>query len=128
MEDISTFPDLDPNFKAIGGTRAIAEVLARGLMMPHGRLAELHDEKRAGRDLRRHLSRRFDARTPFLIRQDVAAEAKLDERILSVNTEVDGSNVLATGKFRVRISGTSTIGPFQFEVDVSKLTVELLKS
>lgn len=127
MDDISTFPDLDPNFTEISGTRAVAEVLARGLMMPHSRLIEINDEPRAGRDLRRHLSKRYDARTPFLIRQDVAAEAKLDERVLSVETTVDGSEVLTTGKLRVRILGQTADGPFELEVSVSALNLELLK-
>lgn len=128
--DVSTFlvagqpPDLDPNFTLISGARPIAETLARGLMQPHGQLVDINDTARAGRDLRKYLSKRLTKLTLLQMRQAIELEARLDERIDSV--VVDLSFDQSTNKVTVKLTVTSAEGPFDLVLAVDKVSVSVL--
>src|SRR5262245_42210422 len=130
--DFSTFvgedgiPDLDPTFTVIPGTstRAIAECLARGLYMPHGRLVEIGDEQDCGFDVRAFLSGKIATRELASIKRGVESEALRDERVDTVTADVtyhpDGNRI------EIVVEGDGAVGPFEFVLSITQLTVELL--
>ncbi len=126
--DHSTFPggtpDLDPTFAVIAGTTAVAETVARGLLMPRGRLVDVGGDQSFGFWLRGYLAKRITALTLQEIKQGCEREALLDERVLSATAAV--AYDLSAQRLAVSMTGTTRNGPFDLVVSVGKLTAELL--
>lgn len=127
--DVSTLSggvfDIDAEFRTITGARAVAECIARGLVMPRGKLVDIGDEPSLGFDLRTFTKRRVDARTLWLITQGVQREADADDRVESVDVKVQWIEQSST--LRVDIEGTTAAGPFAVVLSASELTVEVLR-
>jgi hypothetical protein len=119
--DYSTFPDLDPAFREVTGPRAVAEAVARYLLMPPGTLPY---DPAAGFDLRGELSGGIDDGARMRIRAGVARQALRDERVEDVSVSVDLSG--DGQKVRVRVAGTTAEGPFTLTVAASGLDVAVL--
>ncbi len=127
--DFSTFlgagaPDLDPNWSPITGARAVAELIARGLMQRPGQLADMNDTYRSGRDLRRYMSKRLTQVGLLQMRQDIEREARIDERVESV--VIDISHDATANKATVKLAVKTALGPFDLVLAVSQLTVDLI--
>jgi hypothetical protein len=60
----------------------------------------------------------------YRIKAAVERECELDERVLTASATV--TYAFATQALRVRISVTTSNGPFKFVVNVTSLTVEML--
>lgn len=128
--DIGTFqgpdanvPDIDPMFTTVTSTRAIAECVARRLITPHGWLIGSPNDCY---DVRQWLNRRVTSRDISQIQQAVANEARKDERVLtaSVSVSFDGR----TNTLSITVRGTSSQGPFQFVLNISQVTTQILFS
>ncbi len=129
--DVSTFPvggvpDLDPTFAPITGTLAVAETVARGLLMPRGRLVDINGEQRVGFWLRSYLGARIDARRLQEIKNGCEREARFDERVLTATAQVTHDSV--TNTLTIKLSGQTRAGPFSLVLAVGKLTSELLEA
>jgi hypothetical protein len=129
--DFSTFPtdgtpDLDPTFTPITGTLAVAQCIARGLMMPRGRLIDIGGDQRNGFYLRRYLAARITPKTIAEIKMGCQREALLDERVKTATATVTYDST--AHKVSVSIVGMADEGPFELVVAVSQLTTELLKA
>lgn len=122
--DVSTFPDLDPTFTPISGRRAIAEAVARGLVMPHGQLLAIGDRPDCGYDLRSQLSARMTPDKEQRIKTAVEAEALRDERVLAVT--VSATYDAAARTLRVQLFLETSIGPFAMVLAVGEVTADLL--
>lgn len=126
--DWSTFvggstPDLDPAFTEITGPQAVAETLARGLLMPRGRLVDINDTQKAGFDLRRFLSVRVTPLVLLQIKAGVEQEAHLDERVDTANVTVAMNQ--ATSTLTITIRGTTNQGPFELVATTTKLKTDI---
>jgi hypothetical protein len=130
--DFSTFagglaaPDLDPTFTPISGTLAIAQCVARGLLMPRGRLIDIGGDPRHGFYLRGYLSARITPRVLAEIKMGVQREALLDERVHTATATVTYD--AAAHKITIHLIGTSDEGPFELVLAVGQLTTELLQA
>ena len=125
----ATTPDLDPNFTEITGTRAVAEVWARGIIMPHGQLVEIdeaEDARAAGVGLQRYLSARVDRHVLMRIKQACEVEARLDERVDTANVAITFDPAISI--LKVDGSGTGADGPFRLVLAAGQLTSELLEA
>lgn len=121
--DISSTPDLDPTFTLICGNRVVGEAITRRLTTPRGTLAFYPDY---GIDIRLWLNESMDAATLAECAQAVETECKKDERINSIKSEV--SFIYATGRLQISLAVTTSDGPFRLVLEVSKLSVEMLKN
>ena len=108
--DVSTFPDLDPQFRLISGRRAIVEVVMRRFSTPHGAL--------------------LDDPTPSVLYQwqhALQVEALKDERVLSAEVVFDTTRLISRGVLVISVALTDADGPFRFVLAVDQMTVELLR-
>lgn len=121
--------DLDPNFTEITGPRAVAEVWARGLLMPHGQLVEIdeaEDARAAGVGLQRYLSARVDLHLLMRLKQAIEVEARLDERVDTASAAITYDP--QTNRLEVRGTGRGANGPFRLVLGAGQLSTELLEA
>jgi len=116
---------LDPHGEIIGGAELVAQALANRITTPRGRLRR---HPNYGIDLRELVSSKIDRARLYAIRSQVAAECRKDERVsaLSVETTVDDTDVAGAKRVRIAISGRCAAGPFDFVVEASALSVEVI--
>jgi len=122
--DVSTFPDLDPQFRLVSGRRAIVEVVMRRFSTPHGALL---DDPDFGCDVREMLN---DGLTPSVLYQwqhALQVEALKDERVFSAEVSFDTTRLISQGVLVIRVALADADGPFRFVLAVSDMTVELLR-
>lgn len=112
--------DLDPYFRVISGTTAVAQAVARRFLTPAGSLPWDQD---AGMDLRDLLLEGLDRAQLPAIASMVRAEALKDER---VDTATADASLSASGVLSITLSCTTADGPFELVLAVSQLTVDLL--
>jgi len=119
--DISTFPDLDPSFVALSGSRVVLEACARRLQTPRGALWAHSDY---GLDLRAWLNESFDAGAQAAMAAAIEAELEKDERVLGV--QVAASLDHRTNALRIAVSIATSDGPFRLVLSVSRISVDVL--
>lgn len=120
--DVSTFPDLDPQFRPIAGQRAVAEAVARRWLTPLGGL--VYDET-YGEDVRALLNAGADSPRLQAIRAALVAQATADERVVSAT--VDLSLAGPTGSLTLTVRGRleSATGPFALVLTITQLNANL---
>lgn len=121
--DIASLPDLDPLFGTVSEIEALGEALARRYETPRGSLWYAPDY---GYDLRGRLGDSLTTSDLAQMPGDIEAEALKDERVQSAAAIVTFDASAAT--LTVTLTGTTAIGPFQFVLAVSALTVNLLSA
>jgi hypothetical protein len=119
--DISATTGLDPAFTLVTGTRALAEAAFRRLTTQRGSLFYAPDY---GTDLREILLGKVDARRLEQWRVRIESELRKDDRIDTVTASL--SYDPASGVCTVKVTGTGGVGPFQFTLSASAVSVELL--
>ena len=122
--DISTYPDLDPLFAPISGSRVLAEALLRRFQTPRGGLFYDPDY---GTDLRAWLNDSFDANAEGMARLAAAveAEANKDERVGRATASV--SLDLSTNRMTITLRVEPREGvAFRLVLDVSQVSVALI--
>jgi phage baseplate assembly protein W len=112
--DVSTFPDLDPNFTSISGTRVVAESLARRLTTPRGALPFFPDY---GTDVRSWLNESVTQDRIATWQRAIEAECLKEERVLSAKASVlfdfQAQNLAVT------VSAVTADGPFKLNLSVN---------
>lgn len=124
--DVSTYPDLDPAFAAISGTRVIGESVARRLMTARGTLP---DAPNYGTDVRVYLCEGFNLSGSTLTQMKNAIEREClqDERVATADAGMYFNP--QTGVLNVTLVVGPAQGPtFQLVISVTALTVTLLSS
>jgi len=124
--DVSTFPDLDPSFANISGTRVLGEAIARRLMTARG---SLPDQPNYGTDVRTYLCEGFNLNGSTLTQMKNAIEREClqDERIASADAGMYFNP--QTGVLNVTLVLGPAQGPnFQLVISVTAVTVTLLSS
>lgn len=124
LTDISTYvvndeglPDLDPLFAVVTDEHQVkAEHVARRLETD---LATLEDDPEYGYNLARRLSQRADDAFTFQVTSKVAAQAKLEEGVLSAAVTADTSTPGVVG---LGVSMRDRSGPLSFDLTIDKVT------
>lgn len=119
--DVLVFPGLDETFTLINDGRVLAEALARRLLTPRGTLPFHADY---GFDLRNYVNESMTQDVLYRLKAAVERECELDERVLAASATVTYG--YQTQALRVRVSVTTSNGPFKFVLNVTSLTAELL--
>lgn len=120
--DISCTDDLEPTFAVATGTAMLGQALWHRLSTPRGLLFYDPDY---GVDLRDAL---LDASTPvsrFALQSAIAREVEKDERVLRASASVKFN--ASTSTMSVKVSIDTAEGPFALVLEVSKVTVALLR-
>lgn len=110
--------DLGPNLSIVNGRRGLAEAIARRLETPNGQ--NLSD-RNYGTDMRLNLS---SAARPALIARQAENECLKDERV--EDASVTATFPEGSEEFLLEVTLTDADGPFDFTLNVSDVTVELL--
>lgn len=117
--DFAGFSDITPTLATVSGRRGLIESIARRFITPPGALWYDPDY---GFDLRVFLSGTVTA-SAGQIASGVIAEAEKDERVEQASCDV---KFIGTTLF-VKVGIADANGPFEFVLQVSKVTVEILK-
>ena len=120
-EDVSTYPDLDPNFILQGGNRVVAETILRMLETPRGSLVYAPDR---GYDVRALFGEAITQRTLAQAKRSIEAECLKDERVEAVATALDFD--AATSTLQIRLEVTTAAGPFQLTLAVTAVSLTIL--
>lgn len=125
--DVSTFPDLDPQFRLITGQRVVAEAVARRWLSPRGSVS--YDET-YGEDVRAYLNARVDGPRLRALEAALQAQAVADERVRDATVTLSTSGSAAA--LRLQITGrlVTAAGPFALVLTVDQLgaTLEILRA
>lgn len=119
--DILTIPDLDVSFTPRRDSMLLADVFARRLFTPRGRLWR---HPNYGFDVRDYLNDEVTVETLSAIKSGVEGQAEQDERFVSAIADVSYNR--STEKLSLRVSLRAASGPFTLVVGVTKLTTDLL--
>lgn len=119
-DDVSTFPFPDTTFSTLRGKRVLAEALSRRLLTRKGLIKLFPDY---GEDVRDLVNETMSDARLEQTRARVEAELLQDERVDSLTVSVSFS--LAASTLAISCSGTSSLGPFDFVLSVSSVSVEL---
>lgn len=115
-------PDLDPTFSLFGGDDLVVETAARRLITPRGSLPGAADY---GYDLTQHIQARMTPVKLAQIRTAVIAEVTKDERVKRAECEC---TAMPGGVLRVRVSVSTDTRTYEFVLQVSQVSVSLLRS
>jgi phage baseplate assembly protein W len=121
--DIACVDDLDPGWELVSGRKALGQALARRLSTPRG---GLFYAPTYGYDLRAWLNADLDAIDVFAIAAGVEAECERDPRVQRAAASVSFEST--TERLRVTVYVVDAEGPFELVLDVSAVTVEILKA
>ena len=121
--DISDFPDLDPMFPEFTGRLIVLESIYRRLTTPRG---SLFYDGNYGFNLRDLLGESFGPGDLELIQSEISRECLKDERIVAAQVKCK-FNAL-TQALVVAITMQDGEGPFALVLNVSKVTVEVLRA
>jgi hypothetical protein len=105
------------------GVRLVAEAAYRRLTTPRGMLRGGDDEANYGLDLIGSASTKLDAAA---LGARIKAELLKDERLINVTVEVVATLEGAGTSFEVTIYGETDNGPFDLQLAVDEVSVELL--
>lgn len=114
--------DLDPNGELVSGKACVAQDLAHRLSTPRGGL--FYDQS-YGKDLRAYMEEGLTPERLAALPGEVSQECEKDERVESATVAVTYNNL--TEKLSVKISILTAEGPFELVLEVSALTVDILK-
>lgn len=119
--DFSCYPDMSPTLKVVSGERCLAEHLASRLETP---LGGLFYDPNYGTDLRAFVNQ--SGVTSYRIASAVESECAKDERVESVTVDVTIADTAITVFISVDPATESGLAEFEFTLNVSQLSVELL--
>lgn len=110
----------------VTGPRLVAEALYRRLTTPRGTLRGGPDEANYGIDLTELVGSAATKRDAAALPGRIQAEALKDERIERVNVTVTQSVEGPSVAFAILIEAETSEGPFELQLLVSEVTVQLL--
>jgi hypothetical protein len=114
--------DLDVYGQVVSGLACLGQDLLHRFTTPRG---GLFYDLSYGKDLRVYLEESLTPERIAAIPSEVSQEAEKDERVQSATTTVSYNAI--TEKLTISITCTTAAGPFTLILEVSKLTVELLR-
>lgn len=120
-QDVSTFPDLDPAFSPLVGSRVVAEAVARRLSTPRGIIPSCPDY---GLDVRSWLNESVTTAKLDRWKREIALELQKDERIASVSATLAYDSARLELKIALEVEAAD--GPFRLVLLVTAVTVALL--
>lgn len=120
--DVSTFPDLDPQFRLITGQRVVAEAVARRWLTPRGSVS--YDET-YGEDVRAYLNAPVDGPRLRALEAALQAQAVTDERVQSAVVSLVATGTAAALRLRVTGRLVTAAGPFTLVLTVGQLVANL---
>jgi hypothetical protein len=123
--DISCTTELLPGRYATGA-RLVAEACYRRLTTPRGMLRGGDDEANYGLDLTELIGSASTKLDAAALGARIKAELLKDERLINVTVEVVRTLDGAATQFDVTVNGETDAGPFDLQLAVSEVTVELL--
>lgn len=119
--DVSVYPDLDPAFSPLSGTRVLCEAIAKRLSTPHGALAYAPDY---GSDIRAFLNAGLTSSQVGALRAQIEAEVVKEERIQSCVAAC--SLDTRTQTLNVALTLVADSGPFVLVLGVTSITLSIL--
>lgn len=120
--DISVFPDLDPGFGIITGTRVVAEAVAKRLLTPRGVLA---GAPHYGFDVRALVNEYIRDRDQARLQSAIEREAEADERVKRASCQISYDSIAQVMHITVGIE--TDAGPFSLVLGVTAVSVTLLQ-
>lgn len=120
-QDLSCVDDLDDGMTEVSGRLCLGQAIARRLITPRGGLI---DDENYGFNVTGYLNDDVDAATLALIQAGVEGEAVKDERVISATATVTFLN----GALTIVLALTDGEGPFTLVLNISDVTVEVLKA
>lgn len=119
--DVACIDDIQPTFALAAGVPNLAMALCRRLMTPRGGLFYDPDY---GLDLRDYLNAGVTDAEMETLPEEIRLELEKDERVQSA--AVDFVYTRQAESLKITIVVSTSVGPFELSVSVSKLTVEML--
>jgi phage gp46-like protein len=116
---IDVLPDL--SFRRMSGTEKAVQALILRLMTPKGSLFWALED---GVDLREFVQDTWDEQTRFELETFAANEIAKDER---VEEFVVTASQIDLERVRLRVEGRLAEGPFSFVLNISQVSVEVLR-
>lgn len=124
-KDTSCTDSLKPGRYATGA-QLVGEAVYRRLITPRGMLRGGEDEANYGLDLTEFVGSTSTKQDAAAAASRIKAELKKDERIIDVVVEVTPSTEGPETYFEVTINAETTEGPFDLQIGVSDVNVEIL--
>lgn len=122
--DLGGFPDLDPLGNPVSGLVSLAQRIARRLSNPRGAWFWAPNECT---DIRAYLNESWTADRSAAAKADIEREVMREEEVQSAGANVQFNAPAMT--LTIHVVGTSnTLGPFNFILTVTSVTVALLKT
>ena len=120
--DVSTFPDLDPQFRPLSGQRAVAEAVARRWITPLGGL--VYDDT-YGEDLRARLNAGVEGPRLRALEAALTTQALADERVQAAAVTLTPLGTAPAVTLRAVALLTTSAGPFRLVLTVDQLAANL---
>lgn len=124
-KDISATTELRTGRYATG-VRLVAEAVFRRLTTPRGMLRGDEEEQNYGLDLTELIGSVSTSSDAAALGGRIRSELKKDERLERVDVVVTASSNRVAKTFLIQIACVTTEGPFELQVSVGEVTVELL--
>lgn len=124
-KDTSCTTSLTPG-RYVTGAKLVAEACYRRLTTPRGMLRGGDDEANYGLDLTELIGSTSTKLDAAALGARVKAELLKDERLLNVTVEVVRTLEGPATAYDVTIYGETDAGPFDLQIGISDVTVELL--
>lgn len=110
----------------VTGVRLVAEAVFRRLTTPRGMLRGGEDEENYGIDLLDMIGSVSTKSDAAALEGRIRSELLKDERLESVTVRVISTTTGASKAFDIFIACTTSEGPFDLELGVDEVTVEIL--
>lgn len=100
----------------------IGQRLARRLQTPRGALAAINDDPNFGWDCNQYVNAKLTPAQINNAQATIQAECLKDEQVQAININF----VLSGGVLAINASGIAATGPFQFTLNISQVTSNLI--
>jgi hypothetical protein len=121
--DVSCYPGLDPGGALVSGIVALSQRIARRLTTPRGAWFWAPNECT---DVRAYLNEGMGPDALSRIKGDIEREALREEAVATANADVSFNAQSMT--LTIHLTGTTKAGPFQFVMNVTAVTLAILKA
>jgi phage baseplate assembly protein W len=119
--DVGCYPDLDPSFATVTALSVLGQDLARRLETPRG---GLFYDSQYGTDVREMVNDSITLTNSQKRQTEIASEVLKDERVRRVTVTI---NYSPDASVLIKLMVETAAGPFTFILNVTAITVSLLK-
>lgn len=124
--DISCYPDLSANDVLVSGLVALSQRIARRLTNPRGAWFWAPNECT---DVRGYLNEALTVDKQAAMKADIERESLREEEVATANADITVNPLSAQGQsVTIHLTGTTSAGPFNFVLNVTAVTLAILKA